>query len=84
MKKNLLQKDIEDIVFDIKNVHKIKYYYIADIFHFLIKNIELMLYTKPKFMETVKTKTTMSNYKKLLMPSLPDHVNKMNENHNNI
>ena len=66
----MLQKDIEDIVFDIKNVHKIKYYYIADIFHFLIKNIELMLYTKPKFMETVKTKTTMSNYKKLLMPSL--------------
>ena len=79
LKKSLLQKDIEDIVFDIKNVHKIKYYYIADIFHFLIKNIELMLYTKPKFMETVKTKTTMSNYKKLLMPSLPDHINKMNE-----
>ena len=79
LKKSLLQKDIEDIVYDIKNVYKIKYYYIADIFHFLIKNIELIIYTKPKFMETVKTKTTMSNYKKLSLLSLPDHVNKMNE-----
>ena len=79
LKKNLLQKDIEDIVYDIKSIYKIKYYYIPDIFHFLIKNIELILYTKPKFMETIKTKTTMSNYKKQSMPTQPEYVIKMNE-----
>ena len=79
LKKNLLQKDIEDIVYDIKSVHKIKYYYIPDIFHFLIKNVEIILYTRPKFMETIKTKTTMSNYKKQSLPSEPDYVIKMNE-----
>ena len=79
LKKNLLQKDIEDIVYDIKAVYKIKYYYIPDIFHFLIKNIEIILYTRPKFMETIKTKTTMSNYKKQSLPSEPVYIIKMNE-----
>ena len=79
LKKNLLQKDIEDIIYDIKSLFKIKYYYIPDIFHFLIKNIELILYTKPKFMETIKTKTTMINFKKQSVPSEPDHIIKMNE-----
>ena len=79
LKKSLLQKDIEDIVYDIKSLYKIKYYYIPDVFHFLIKNIELILYTRPKFMETLKTKTTMINYKKQQEPTEPDYIIKMNE-----
>ena len=79
LRKNLLQKDIEDIIYDIKMVHKIKYYYIPDIFHFLIKNIDLILYTKPKFMETIKTKTTLTNFKKHSAPKEPEYLIKMND-----
>jgi hypothetical protein len=79
LKKNLSQKDIEDIVYDIKNLFKIKYFYIPDIFQSLLKNVELILYTKPKFMETIKTKTTMINFKKQSAPIEPDHVIKMKE-----
>ena len=79
LRKNLSQKDIEDIVYDIKNLFKIKYFYIPDIFQSLLKNVELILYTKPKFMETIKTKTTMINFKKQSAPIEPDHVIKMKE-----
>ena len=79
LKKNLPQNDIEDIVYDIKNLFKIKYFYIPDIFQSLLKNVELILYTKPKFMETLKTKTSMINFKKQSAPIEPDHVIKMKE-----
>ena len=79
LKKNLLQKDIEDIVYDIKSLYKIKYYYIPDIYHFLIKNVEIILYTRPKFMETIKSKSTMYNYKIQALAAEPDYIIKMNE-----
>ena len=79
LKKNLLQKDIEDIVYDIKNLYKIKYYYIPDIYHFLIKNVEIILYTRPKFMETIKSKSTMYNFKIQALAAEPDYIIKMNE-----
>ena len=55
LRKNLLQKDIEEIIEDIKHVFKIKAYYIADIYRALTKNIGVILYTKPKMMETIKS-----------------------------
>ena len=75
LRKNLLQKDIEEIIEDIKHVFKIKAYYIADIYRALTKNIGVVLYTKPKMMETIKSKTSLSKQTNIV--DLP-HIAKMN------
>ena len=76
LKKNLMAKDIEEIIENIKTVHKIKYYYIVDIYHYLIKTIGIVLYSKPKLMETIKTKTSLSKQSNIVQ--LP-HIIKMND-----
>ena len=54
LKKNLTQKELDDIMEDIKNLYKMKYYHIADIFKILVQNIDRILYIKPKIVEKTK------------------------------
>ena len=76
LKKNLSAKEIEDMIEDIKTIHKIKYYYIVDIYKILIKNTGIVLYAKPKLMDTIKSKTTLSKQSNITQ-SL--YMNKMND-----
>ena len=69
IRRSLLAKDIEEIIDDIKYVsNKIKYYYIVDIYRILIKDIGIVLYAKPKLMETIKSKSTLSKQSNIAQP----------------
>ena len=76
LKKNLLSKDIDEMIDDIKYIHKIKYYRILDIYRTFIKNTGIILYVKPKLMETIKSKTTLSKQSNIIQAP---HIIKMNE-----
>ena len=60
LKRNLSQNNFEEIIKYAQSVNKIKYYYIVDIYRYLTKTIDIVLYAKPKLMETIKTKSTLS------------------------
>ena len=77
VKRNLLQKDFENISEDVKRMIKFRHFYTIDFFKILIKNLEIILYIKPKLMESVKSKTTLT-----IRPDVkaePDYIVKMNE-----
>ena len=77
VKRNLLQKDFENISEDVKRMIKFRHFYTIDFFKILIKNLETILYIKPKLMESVKSKTTLT-----IRPDVkaePDYIVKMNE-----
>ena len=66
LKRELLQKDFDEIFKYADSVYNIKYYYIVDIYRYLLKSIGIVLYASHKSMETVKSKTTLSKQSNII------------------
>ena len=69
--KELSYNEIDYIMDDLKEIKlNIKYYHIESLYKILIKNIEKIIFTKPKTIQTIKTKTNLSTkeQKKIVSP----------------
>ena len=76
IKKDLLSKNIEEILEDAKYIFKHKFFYVIDIYRIFVKNISVILYSNPKIMETLKSKTSASKQTNIIQPP---YIVKMNE-----
>ena len=78
LNKEITNADIVDIYEDMKYIkEKTKFYHIDILFSILIKNIDKIIYMKPKRIESIKTATSIKSKKQPKVPFYKERLNKL-------